>query len=467
MEAIFDFGVIKLAYIRSEDLSNGFVSFVYRDEFNKAIPNDNIRIAKLVCNYPPKVELNTECIIIKENKETQSNYCIAILDKKNKFKLNNDSHQSSSIYSSPNNTSRISCNTGNISLVVGDTKQAIDTNSFTVNSKNTKLFLGEEVWSLTNTKDNNVLSGITGGTKKMLLYDNNLIEINSQSILISLNNGNFSLVGRKSDESLDIENYQAINQFYVHANKFSMISGGNYNVSAGRVKFDVSSSLIASNTPGTGPDEAFHVNVVQGDIVHEVGLGDIRLQNYNFKFIDNVELRCGSLLHPTASGLKLEAFKTSYYLNTVYSGINSYLDFTTSGDAELYSFKNINIESKVGTMDLSSLQDMSLDTLMNMNLNSIMNMTLDAKMKMELNSLLAMDLKSALVMTLDALMVNINSKVGVIIKAGATPPEPSVLGAKLVSWLASHIHPTGVGPSGPPITAGALATILSPLVKNN
>lgn len=46
---------------------------------------------------------------------------------------------------------------------------------------------------------------------------------------------------------------------------------------------------------------------------------------------------------------------------------------------------------------------------------------------------------------------------------GAT--QPFVLGTDIKNWLAAHVHPTGVGPSGPPSTAGTLDTTLSTVIK--
>lgn len=45
---------------------------------------------------------------------------------------------------------------------------------------------------------------------------------------------------------------------------------------------------------------------------------------------------------------------------------------------------------------------------------------------------------------------------------GAT--QPFVLGTAMKDWLAAHVHPTGVGPSGPPSTAGTLPTTLSTII---
>lgn len=47
--------------------------------------------------------------------------------------------------------------------------------------------------------------------------------------------------------------------------------------------------------------------------------------------------------------------------------------------------------------------------------------------------------------------------------SGAT--QPFVRGDDLKSWLAAHVHPTGVGPSGPPSTAGTLDNVLSTIIK--
>jgi len=51
--------------------------------------------------------------------------------------------------------------------------------------------------------------------------------------------------------------------------------------------------------------------------------------------------------------------------------------------------------------------------------------------------------------------------------ADVPPTEPMVLGTQLMTWLAAHKHPTGMGPSGPPTPddIANLINILSPLNK--
>jgi len=50
------------------------------------------------------------------------------------------------------------------------------------------------------------------------------------------------------------------------------------------------------------------------------------------------------------------------------------------------------------------------------------------------------------------------------VNLGNFPTEPAVLGQQLLTWLATHIHPTGVGPSGPP-TPPPTPALLSTVVK--
>jgi len=48
---------------------------------------------------------------------------------------------------------------------------------------------------------------------------------------------------------------------------------------------------------------------------------------------------------------------------------------------------------------------------------------------------------------------------------GSAGTQPFVRGTDLKDWLAAHVHPTGVGPSGPPSTAGTLDSTLSTIIK--
>lgn len=82
------------------------------------------------------------------------------------------------------------------------------------------------------------------------------------------------------------------------------------------------------------------------------------------------------------------------------------------------------------------------------------------------------------VITIDSSGVKIETSKDVIIDKAATckinagqvtiadgADSPAVRGSNLKTWLESHTHPTAVGPSGPPVQASSLQTILSNNVK--
>jgi hypothetical protein len=52
-------------------------------------------------------------------------------------------------------------------------------------------------------------------------------------------------------------------------------------------------------------------------------------------------------------------------------------------------------------------------------------------------------------------------------KAGTVGTEFALLGETLKTWLSTHTHPTGVGPSGAPIQASQLTSCLSTTIKHN
>jgi hypothetical protein len=52
-------------------------------------------------------------------------------------------------------------------------------------------------------------------------------------------------------------------------------------------------------------------------------------------------------------------------------------------------------------------------------------------------------------------------------KAGTVATEFAMLGETLKTWLSTHTHPTGVGPSGPPTQASTLTNCLSTKIKHN
>ncbi len=59
----------------------------------------------------------------------------------------------------------------------------------------------------------------------------------------------------------------------------------------------------------------------------------------------------------------------------------------------------------------------------------------------------------------------INSTGEIHIKGDGSSIEFTVLGETLKNWLSTHTHPTGVGPSGPPVEVANLTTCLSQKVK--
>lgn len=471
-EGSLKYGVIRIGYIRSTDISSGMVTFVDEENYHSEYPDDNIEFAKIACKHPTDIKINSQCIIVKTNPYSSKYYCIGFVNDSDKYSLTSkkgSDDKFSKIYNSKTNKTKVIANEGFISNQIGNNYQTLTNDDYELKVKNNKFIFGKNSWSITNEQEHVLSSGISGGQNKLSIYDNKKILMDTKNLTIKLSDGNFYLVGNKDPNSDKIQDYEAINQFYARAEKFSFVSqGGYFNVSGARVKYDLGSSKLASNIPLTGPDEVFHINAVEGDILTEVGLGDVIVKNYNFSINKKIELRCGSKIHPTASGLELTAFKTSYYLNTLYSAINSYLDFHTTGDTELYSFKNIEIEANTGTLDVFSMRDMKFDTLNNMHSTSLLNMSMTSEIgRMDLKSQTGMTLDTAAMMLLKAIaQINIEGS-AVNIKGGGGGLEPTPLGNKLIEWLGKHTHPTGVGPSSPPIEAGELPTILSPLVKNN
>lgn len=71
-------------------------------------------------------------------------------------------------------------------------------------------------------------------------------------------------------------------------------------------------------------------------------------------------------------------------------------------------------------------------------------------------------IKTGAKVTIDgAMSMDVNATA---INLGSGAVEPAVLGQQLLTWLTSHVHPTGVGPSGPP-TPPPTPALLSTTVK--
>ncbi|MBM9613170.1 phage tail protein [Desulfobulbus rhabdoformis] len=48
---------------------------------------------------------------------------------------------------------------------------------------------------------------------------------------------------------------------------------------------------------------------------------------------------------------------------------------------------------------------------------------------------------------------------GTLVELGGSGGEPIIKGQSLLTLLATHVHPTGVGPSGPPVPQGEMSTL--------
>lgn len=351
-EVSLDYGIVKIGKIRNTDFSSGLIHFVLNEDYNADYPDDGIAYAKIACPKPDIINIDDECLIVKTNDIAENWYCIGFIQKEENYNKK------------PN------------SIRVGETTQAIGNDFYEIKTPNNFINLNDR-FSIINHKKNNVSSSIIGGNSKMFLYNKKRLHLESPDILFQSEQGNVNIVGKKTNDSNDIENYLPINQLYVRSQKAFIRTGNYFNITAGRMKIDLSSSKLSSTNPLKGPNEVYHINAIEGDIRSDVGLGDIILNNYNFKFTNKIELRCGSKLHPTASGVELTAKGAKYYLHTTFELIQSYLEFKTGGSAELFSSRNINVKSLYGKVLIDSTQDTLIKSLTKINLsaNSGINMS--------------------------------------------------------------------------------------------
>lgn len=382
------YGIIKIGKVKSVDYSDDTICFVLNEQYNTGSSFDNLEYAYIMCTPPETISDGDKCLLVKENDVSTDWFCIGFVSQ--------------------------------AKIQKKEKKEAL---------KQT-----QESFSLTSDYDGDVTSGITGGPKSLFLFNDKNITLESKGVDLKIERGNLNIVGEKDSSSNDIEDYSPINQLYARAQKFYFKAGGFFNITAGKMKVDLSTSTLSSTIPGAGASEVFHVNAIEGDVRFDIGLGDIILNNYNFSYLNKIELRCGSILHPTASGLDLEAFSAKFYLNTVDSAVQSKLEFTTGGTALLKSTNDIDITSVAGKITLDSTQAMTLSSLTTMELSSNLGLDISTKASMSMSTNTDMTLKGLVKILVDSAMIEIKGQILDMSKSGQINMGPK------------SVAPTGTGP---------------------
>jgi hypothetical protein len=318
--------------------------------------------------------------------------------------------------------SKFFINDKTISLTTTNSNITLDGEVFEVDIPNTKLKLNNSAFGLIGSNNERVITSIIGGEKRLHLFNEKAILAESKEMKFRINDGNLIITGKRDKNysgTDEIEQYESLNAFVMKARTMDFISqGSGINFNAGHLGIQLGSSKFSSYTPGAGPSEAFFVNAIQGNLKLTTGLGNIELQTNNLEFINKINLRCGSIIHPTASGLEMDALLSRLYLNTVYEGINSELVFNTGGFTELNSFMDIGITSSIGAINISGLVETVVE------------------------GILAAKLKGMMVDILGDAMVNIESQV-VSLKGSAVL---DLSGSGTIIAGPKMAPPTGLGP---------------------
>lgn len=123
------------------------------------------------------------------------------------------------------------------------------------------------------------------------------------------------------------------------------------------------------------------------------------------------------------------------------AGLSASLKFTATGSIELTAANSSKIVIDAGTQNVTITDQANGNVI-----------TLDST---------GIKITAPTKLTIESTAVDVNAD---LINLGSTPIEPAVLGLKLLTWLNSHVHPTAVGPSGPPAVP-ATPSLLSAVVK--
>lgn len=172
----------------------------------------------------------------------------------------------------------------------------------------------------------------------------------------------------------------------------------------------------------------------RGSIIESIGgLREISAGALGLQTINNMSLTAGQNISITAVGKSEE----------IISGASAIPSVTTKLIRTILG--NIKIEALVGNVGISALGSIDVQ-------NILAGLSIDPIGQIDLAGPIgSLNINVAGIAELDGTLVNL----------GTGAAEPVLKGLTSTMWLATHNHPTGVGPSGPPFQAGLLQTLLS------
>lgn len=354
---------------------------------------------------------------------------------------------------------------------VNQTKQLLTDQEYNVKVAESSFMLKDEFYSLMGVKDNKVTSSISSGSGELNLFHKKRISIESNELTYRIGNGNFIITGPSDDTAGDkadaIDKYKSINQFFVKAKNVGFdTQGGAFKYTGNLFDAKLGSSKMSTFVPGGGPSAAFNVEIVQGDADLTIGLGSVHMIAQNFKLIDSINFRVGTILHPIKSGHTMNAKQNLLYHQTAFKLVETYLDLKSGGKAELFGTNSIDVKSLAGDISLTAVaRNVKVSSTMNTNIDAKMNVNIKSKLSQTLDALISITIKaknkismSAKSVAIEAMvdakvkaaMINVEAKTNAIIKAKMIKLQASGMldmsGSKMIMAGPKKVAPTGAGP---------------------
>jgi len=405
---------VKVAYVMSDKISGNCVKISLSDNHNEDNPHDNIRPARIV-GQVPSLKRGDKCLVIKESEEQNATlYFLGLLEPNNKLKSSNasgsDEKDRQVVSKSKDGKTKILCDDNIISMKSGSNKLEVG-NTIYGEVQGGSFSIGTDSAGMLSKRGDLVQGSIVMSAKETHIYNNKSIRIETQSLETRVNDGNYVVTGGRITDGTETakEKYKALNHAHFKTKNFSIdTEGGTFQHIGNVFTVKLGSAAAAGAIPGTGPSTAFGVDILQGDAKITTGLGSIKLNAYNFKAMDDITLRVGTILHPAAGELKLSAYEVSLGLDTMYSIINSKLNMSPGGISKLVAFKSIDLTTRLGDIGITA------GGLGNVNIKSMLDTKINALKAFKTSSILGnTEMSSMMAFKIDSLMdFSVASKLG-------------------------------------------------------
>jgi len=261
----------------------------------------------------------------------------------------------------------------NAGMISGDNKIAIgNKEGLHIQADGNVINLSKEKLSITvNSPAGEANSNLILAQKQALLQTTGILTFRGNDVAI-FTNGNIQFSGNKGTTGGDgVHGYEAMGKFLVKSSLVDInTTGGPFIVNSTNVSMKLTGGKLTgggSGIPGTGPDAAFNVQALMGDIYLEGTVGDVSIGTLNP--IGTTKVYGGSMISPMQSSLQLTG--TGATLENL-SPLPSKLQLGAAGNATL-----------------EATLDITLDALKNVNITSLLNTTIDSKVQVAIKTLTA------------------------------------------------------------------------------